>query len=113
MAAGKYDFVIEQGATFSRVIDISDVVTSLAGAAAYLQVRPSVTSSQTYLDLSSPSSGLLIDTSLLTITISLSAAETLAQTWSTGVYDLELATGAAEVTRLLEGTVTVSPEVTR
>jgi hypothetical protein len=112
MAAGKYDFVIEQGATFSRAIDVSDVITSLVGFTARMQVRPSVTSSTTYLSLTD-TSGLLIDTSLSTITISLSAATTLAQTWTTGVYDLELVSSSSDVTRLLEGTVTISPEVTR
>jgi hypothetical protein len=113
MVAGKYDFTIQQGATFSREIDVSEVFPSLANYIARAQIRPTIESSTLYLSLASSDSTLLIDTSALTVTISLAAATTLAQTWTTGVYDMEFVSAGGVVTRLLEGSVTVSKEVTR
>jgi len=43
------------------------------------------------------------------VTVSRSATETAAFSWTRGVYDLELVNGT-DVTRLVEGSVTVKPE---
>jgi len=47
------------------------------------------------------------------ITLSLTATETAALAAGRYVYDLEMVSSGGVVTRLLEGVVTVSPEVTR
>ncbi|SDH19003.1 hypothetical protein SAMN05421505_112112 [Sinosporangium album] len=46
------------------------------------------------------------------ITLSIPDTVTSAWTWRAGVYDLELVAPDARVVRLIEGTVTVRPEVT-
>lgn len=48
------------------------------------------------------------------VTLNISAADTTLMTFTTGVYDLEMVSGAtpAVVTALLSGRVTVSKEVT-
>ncbi|MNJ76446.1 hypothetical protein D3C77_737290 [compost metagenome] len=56
--------------------------------------------------------GALAITSLGTITRTLSAAQTAALTWTEGVYDLEVQFPDGTVQRYLQGTVTVSREVT-
>ena len=48
-----------------------------------------------------------------TILIIIPAAVTAAWTFKEGVYDLELVTPGLEVIRLLEGHISVTPEVTR
>jgi len=56
MAAGRYSFVIEQGATTNIQINWTDVSGSaidLTGYNARMQVRPAVESSQILLSLSS------------------------------------------------------------
>lgn len=87
---------------------------SLASFTARLQIRATVDATTTLVSLTS-SSGITLDDVNHTVTLTLTAADTAAYTWTTGVYDLELASGASPsvVTRLLEGSVTVLPEVTR
>ncbi len=48
-----------------------------------------------------------------TITLNLSAVETAAITQSSLAYDLELVSAGGVVTRLVEGQINLTPEVTR
>ena len=117
MALGnRYDLEIKQGATLSLTAtwkDSSGTAVNLTGYTARLQVRATYDSSSTILSLTS-ASGITLGGAAGTISITASATVTAALTapWS-GVYDLELVSGGGEVTRLLEGAVTVSPEVSR
>jgi hypothetical protein len=117
MALGnRYDLEIKQGATLSLTAtwkDSSGTAVNLTGYTARLQVRATYDSSSTILSLTS-SAGITLGGAAGTIAITASATTTAALTapWS-GVYDLELVSGGGEVTRLLEGTATVSPEVSR
>ena len=58
--------------------------------------------------------GITIDAAARIITLNISAVDTAAMTFTTGVYDLEMVSGAtpAVVTALLSGRVTVTKEVT-
>jgi len=117
MALGnRYDLEIKQGATLSLTAtwkDSTGTAVNLTGYTARLQVRATYDSSSTILSLTS-ASGITLGGAAGTIAITASATTTAALTapWS-GVYDLELVSGGGEVTRLLEGTATVSPEVSR
>jgi hypothetical protein len=117
MALGnRYDLEIKQGATLSLTAtwkDSSGTAVNLTGYTARLQVRATYDSSSTILSLTS-AAGITLGGAAGTIAITASATTTAALTapWS-GVYDLELVSGGGEVTRLLEGTATVSPEVSR
>ena len=117
MALGnRYDLEIKQGATLSLTAtwkDSSGTAVNLTGYTARLQVRATYDSSSTILSLTS-SAGITLGGAAGTIAITATATVTAALTapWS-GVYDLELVSGGGEVTRLLEGTATVSPEVSR
>ena len=120
MAAGTYDFTIEQGATFSRVLtwrDDAGALVNLTGYTARMHLRTSITAvDPPALTLTDANSRIILGGAAGTITLALTATETAALgtpgAASTFVYDLELVSGAT-VTRLLEGTVTVDPEVTR
>jgi hypothetical protein len=117
MALGnRYDLEIKQGATLSLTAtwkDSSGTAVNLTGYTARLQVRATYDSSSTILSLTS-AAGITLGGAAGTIAITATATVTAALTapWS-GVYDLELVSGGGEVTRLLEGTATVSPEVSR
>jgi hypothetical protein len=113
MTAGKYDFVIEQGATLYKTIDVSEVFPSLTSYTARLQIRETVDAATTVMDLQSTSGKLDIDAALCTVTIDLASSDTSSSTWSDGVWDLELTSPTGVVTRILEGKVTNSLEVTR
>lgn len=117
MGAGQYNFSIEQGATFDRRItwkDDQDKPITLEGYSARMQIRLTHSSSEKLISLSSaPGGGITLGGSAGTIDILISALATALLDFDMAVYDLELISSGGEVTRLLEGTVTLSKEVTR
>ncbi len=126
MAAGKYSFIIEQGATLNFQVDWTDGngdPVDLTGYHARMQVRPSVESSQILLNLSSSmdmdGTGLNLSGSngisplaSGSIGVIVSAASSSLLNFTEAVYDLELV-NTNEVVRLLEGKVKLSKNVTR
>lgn len=118
MATTKTPLTVPQGATFVRTVQWlqADGVTpvSLTGYTAAMQVRKNYAATTAVLSLSSPSSGLSIDAGTGTTTITITSGQTAALAPGGYVYDLELTlTSGTVVTRLLEGPLTVTPEVTR
>jgi hypothetical protein len=112
--AGKYDIVIEQGATFSRVItwkDSSNNPVDLTGYAARLQIRPTIGSGEPILTLTD-GGGIELGGLAGTIALTISATQTAALNFSTANYDLELVSGET-VKRLLRGSATLDEEYTR
>lgn len=89
----------------------------LSGFTARMMIRATVDATATLVSLVSgvaaPLSGITLDNTLKTITLLISATDTAALTFSTGVYDLELVSSSGVVTQLLSGSVTVTDEVTR
>lgn len=77
-----------------------------------MQVRETYTSSNTLVSLSS-GSGITLGGKTGTIDILISAATTTAFMPNTYVYDLELVSPSQDVLRIIEGSFTVTPEVTR
>ena len=117
MGAGRYDFTIEQGATFSRVVtwkDAAGTPINLTSYTAAMQIRETKDASSAIATSAgiSPTITLTLGGAAGTITISISATVTAAFTFETAYYDLEL-TLSGVVTRLLEGIVTLDKEVTR
>jgi len=126
MAAGKYSFTIEQGATTDFEIIWTDSAGSRVDLTVYsarMQIRSDYGSSGTlYATLTnvteSDGTGLNLyganGTNPLTsgsIGIYISAATSSAFTFNEAKYDLEMVSGS-HVTRLLEGKVKLSKEVT-
>ena len=126
MAAGKYSFTIEQGATTNFEIQYKDsgsTPINLAGYSAKMQLRTAVDNATAILTLSSSlqpdGTGLNLsgsngNTTLLSgsIGVIISAITSSVLDFDTALYDLELMSGSV-VTRLLEGTVRLSKNVTR
>jgi len=129
MAAGKYNFTIEQGATVDFEIAYTDSNSDpidLTGYDARMQLRPSAGSSTLYLTLSSSlgpcgtglnmsGSGGINPPTSGTIGIYISAESSSLLDFASAQYDLEIASGSggcAVVTRLLEGSVRLSKNVT-
>ena len=128
MAAGKYTFTIEQGSTTNFEIqykDSSNNPVDLTGYSGRMMLRSGYADSNptTYVTLTntptsdgtglnfSGSNGTTSPTSG-SIGVFISAASSSALTFTEAVYDLEMVSGSV-VTRLLEGKVRVSKEVTR
>jgi len=115
MAATTYDLLFEQGANFSQVITYKEdgVAINLTGYTARMQVRATLEAASTLVELTTGNYGIVLGGVAGTITLGLSASATAAITAGRGVYDLELVSGAGIVTRLLQGVVTISRNVTR
>jgi hypothetical protein len=116
MAAAKRNITIEQGATYRYSLiwkDSDGVPVDLSGYIARMQVRKMFTSDDTLLDLSSANGDIVLGGVLGTIEIEASAADTALITDKVGVYDVELESSSGVVTRIIEGSVTIKPEVTR
>ena len=116
MSAGIYDFYIEQGATFTQTLIWTDgdgTPVNLTGYSARMQIRPSVTSETIILSLTSNNGRITLGGATGAITLTISAVDSAALDKFSGVYDLELEAANGFVTRLLEGGIAISREVTR
>jgi hypothetical protein len=78
-----------------------------------MQVRATLESASTLVELTTENSRIALGGTAGTITLTIAAADTAALTSGRGVYDLELVSGAGIVTRLLQGVATISRNVTR
>jgi len=128
MAAGKYSFTIEQGATFNlevRYKDSDKNPIDLTGYSGRMQIKSGYADNSPTL-YATLSSSLLPDgtglnfsgsagtspTASGSIGIYISAATSSLFTFDKAFYDLELYSGTT-VTRILEGQIKLSKEVTR
>jgi len=113
---GTYDITIHQGATFGLVLtwkDDTEEEVDLTGFSARLQMRESIDAEEPFLTLTTENGGITLGGATGTITLSSAASDTAALAVTSGVYDLELISGSGIITRLLQGSVLISREVTR
>lgn len=106
----KANLVIDQGTDFSTSINVTNDdgdVVDLTGYTAAAQMRKHYTSSNAYNFTTSVNEAQGI------VTISMTANTTESITAGRYVYDCELTSNTSVVTRLVEGIVTVTPQVTR
>jgi len=115
MAAGTLDFTIEQGATFNLLLTwkIDTVLVNLTGYTARLSARVDVEDTEVILSLTTSNSGITLGGAAGTISLDQTATQTTILPAGTYVYDLELIAPNATVTRLVQGELLISPEVTR
>ena len=118
--AGKLNFKINQGETFKytlKWLDANEFPVDMTGYNARMQVRSDIDATDVLLYLSSVDETrdgtITLNTETGEITLWIGATVTSAVTWESGVYDLEMWLNADEVTRLIEGRISVSKEVTR
>lgn len=118
---GSYNLCINQGATYARTfiwtsgtccgqgtVGATPIPVDLTGYTAELQIR----------SYQNPAAPLLYDASgdivlggtAGTIALTIDATDTAAMTWFSGYYDLKLTDSSGVATRLLQGSVTISPE---
>jgi len=114
MNPAKVNMTIIQGSTLSRVFAwvAGGVAVDLTGYTGRMQIRETVDSTTVLLDLNTSNGGMALGGVAGTITLASTATVTAALSFDTAVYDIELVIGAA-VTRVIEGKVKLSPEVTR
>lgn len=109
--AAKANIFIDQGSTFSTYLELSDEngnVTDLTGYTAEGQIRKWYTSSTSVafdITIPDPTNG--------TIFLTLDANTTANLEFGRYVYDVKTISDTDNVTRIVEGILTVNPEVTR
>ena len=122
MAAGQYSFTIEQGATLVKQFtykDSSGNVVNLDGFDVRMQIRSSVGSDTKIADFNNVNSGSLRilpttgSTASGTIELNINATSSSLYTFDQAVYDLEIENTEGTVTRLLQGRIKLSKNVTR
>lgn len=126
MRAGTYNFTCEQGATFTRLIELEEpdliadptgntfVPIDISGYTARMHIRRTLESSTPMISLTTENNRLVINPGDADnqVVITLTDEETSTLTTS-GVYDLEIESPDGVVSRVLQGAVTLSLEVTR
>jgi hypothetical protein len=108
--ATKANIVVDQGTTFSSSINLTDDEgnpINLTGYTGRSQMRKHYTSTN------SQSFSVSLNGELGTINLSMAANQTSTIVPGRYVYDVEIVSGANVVSRVVEGIVTVTPEVTR
>lgn len=116
MSAGVLKLSVEQGATYKKKLiwkDSSGALVNLTGFTARMQIRKEIADATILLELTTENGGITLGGANGEIDLLISDTDTTAITWGSGVYDLEMIDTGSEVTRLVEGKVTVSFEVTR
>lgn len=106
--AQKANITIDQGSDFATSIDVTDDngdPTDLSGFTGAAQLRKHYTSSNSFAFSVTVANG--------SVTLSMNSATTANITSGRYVYDCELTSGSNVVTRIVEGIVTVTPQVTR
>lgn len=115
-AVAPHNFVIPAGASWSQLINwktgTPPVAVNTTNFSARMQLRASHSSAAVAVELTAANSRITL-TNTGNITLSLSPTVTSAIAAGKYVYDLEMISSGGQVTRLLEGTITVTPEVTR
>lgn len=117
MAAGRYDFTIEKGVDFERTLTYLIGTTAplspfdFSGYIAALQVR-NAPGGTLYLDMNTSNGRLQLGGALGTVLLLLDASVTNTLSWEgRAYYDLVLDNGVDQF-RLVEGRVSLSPQIT-
>lgn len=112
----KLKLTIYQGATFRKRLawlNPDRTPIDLTGCTARMQVREEYASPLPLLELTTENGGITLGGAAGTIDLLSSDEDTATMEWNGGVFDIEIAHPNGDVTRLAQGSISVSPEVTR
>ncbi len=116
MAAGVYNLLIQQGATFVKKLrwtDSAGTPKDLTGWKAKLHIRYNTEDvDPPIINLTTENGGLTLN-SYGTVIIKISETVTKGITWDDAVYDLFVIQPSGQTDKLLQGTVQVALAVTR
>jgi hypothetical protein len=112
-----YDTTINQGADWYINFQYKDTATNtpinITGYTAALQLRSLPSDTTTALSLTSPSGGITITGATGLVEVHATAVQTGAIVTGYYYYDCEITSPTNVVTRLIQGQILVSPQVTR
>lgn len=117
MTAASRNITIEQRSTFRAEIQCtpqgSSTPIDLTGYTARMDIRLSAKSEDVIISLTTTNGGLTIDAPNGTISVYISDEQTSLLTFSKAFYDILVEASSGEAYRLVQGTVFLSPGVTR
>lgn len=117
MAAAAYDLPdIEQGADYFLTFTYQDqngTPVDLTGYTARMMLRVTYDDPTPLIELTDANGRLVLGGTAGTIDIHITATDTANLSFKTAKYDLELVDSTGVVTRLVMGSVRLSPEVTK
>lgn len=115
MTPGTLNLICPAGSTFDKTFTyrIAGQLVNLTGWTARMQVRQKHTADTKLLDLTTSNGGITLGGAAGTVAIYATDTQTAALPAGVWRYDIELINGSGKVGRFLEGTFTVTPEVTR
>jgi hypothetical protein len=114
--AKTYELLIDQGSTLEVQFSLKDeagLALNLTGYEVRMQIRTSYNATAVILNLSTFLGTIVLEPLEGKITIKASAEVTAALVPKRYVYDIETVSPTGFVTRIVQGNVVVSPEVTR
>lgn len=111
-----YNFTINQGADYDTTLTWKDGATppvpiDVTGYTAQLIARENTASDPVILDMNNVNSQIIVGTTDGTFRLVLTAAETAALNFDKTKYQLEVVSPSGFVTRLMQGTITLSTEL--
>lgn len=116
-AVASHDLTIPQGSTWTQRMTYKSgspaALVNLTSYTARMQARTSYSAASPSLTLTTENGRIALGGAAGTIDLSITATDTAALPAGRYVYDLELVSAGGLVKRLVEGVLTVSPEVTR
>lgn len=115
MAAGRTTIFLEQGTDviWSYVKSRDGVPFDFTGYTAQMQARESYDSEDVLIDMSTDNGAIVIDGSAGKVSLIFKPHHTIGADWSRAVFDVELTAPDTTVTRFIQGTIRLSPEVTK
>lgn len=115
LTPGKHSFTLYQGTTLRKVFTwtVDDLPVDLTGFTGAAQLRKSAGDTAVALDLNSDNGGIIVDGPAGQITMYATAEETQLLVAEKYVYDLEITDTLGDVSRLVEGVITISKGITR
>jgi hypothetical protein len=111
-----HNISIDQGSPYSQAFLVKNPDNSnkdLTGYSARMHFRTAYSSSTISLDATTANTKLVINIASSTVSINLSATDTASLTYHSYVYDIEIVDGSNIPQRMVQGTVTINPEVTK
>ena len=118
MGSNMHNFSLNQGSDYAIPLRLQDSVgtpLNLAGYSAQMQIRRTAGACQTIDDLTSEGESPRIKIDAEAGKITLNFSHEITEKWPSGsmVYDIEITSPAGQITRILQGSISVSAEVTR
>jgi hypothetical protein len=111
-----YNLVIYQGSHLNQQFiwkDSTGALVNLTGYKGRMMARTYIDAPTPFISLTTENGGIALGGVTGTITLIMSDTQTAALTDTVGLYDLELVSAGGAVTRLVQGIITISREITR